>query len=57
MIDLIPKLWAWDRDVDYSDASETARVVADRERVEHTGILDQWGNPIPYPKVKVGFGH
>ena len=56
MIDLIPKLWAWDMDVDYTDASETAKIVADREQQQFTGILDQWGEPIPYPKVKMGFG-
>ena len=42
-------------DVDYSDASDTAKVVADREKASDTGVLDQWGNPIPYPKIKMGF--
>ncbi len=55
MTDLIPKLTAFDLDVDYDTTAETAKVVVDREKAQHTGILDQWGEPIPYPKVQIGF--
>ncbi len=55
MIDLIPHLHAFDIDVDYSEAVETTKTVIDVEKPEFTGILDQWGNPVPYPKIKMGF--